>query len=111
MSKPDPALQEQYIAMLEWHLTGNLYPPASSIPHYMEFARQAILLVSSGLGERSVIINVDGREGSLFNRKTDQPVSAQEMVDNWRLHDFCGSEQAENSDASEPSQLGDNYYN
>jgi len=110
MSK-DPVLEQQMEAVLDWHLTGNLYPPASSIPNYLEFAKTAIKLVSAGTPDETVTVLVDNNEGVLMNRKTNSPVTAGEIVESWRLHDFCGSEQIEGSDATEPSKLGNNYNN
>lgn len=107
----DPVLEAQKDAVLEWHLTGNLYPPASSIPNYLEFAKAAIKLVSANQPDETVIVYVDDKEGVLMNRITNAPVTAKEIVESWRLHDFCGSEEVENSNATEPSQLGNRYNN
>ena len=90
----DRSIELQKDAILDWHLTNNLYPPINE-PGFHEFARQAIGMVSTGAGDDVVEINFAGEMKNLTDNKTGLKVTAIEIVDNWRLHDFIGSEENE----------------
>lgn len=92
-------------AVLQWHLTGNLYPPVDA-PGFLEFAEEAIRLVSSGLPNEVVEIQWAGEAKNLTDNATGLKVTAIEVVDNWRLHDFVGSEEDESGDTGFSDQLG-----
>lgn len=95
-SNKELSIELQKDAILDYHLTSNLYPPITQ-PGFHQFARQAIILVSTGAPDDVVEINFGGEMKNLTDNKTGLKVTAIEIVDNWRLHDFIGSEEDESS--------------
>jgi hypothetical protein len=93
----DLAIDMQKDAMLDYHLTSNLYPPITQ-PGFHQFAREAISMVSSGAADDVVEINFGGQMKNLTDNVTGLKVTAIEIVDNWRLHDFIGSEEDQSGD-------------
>jgi hypothetical protein len=93
----DRAIELAKDAALDYHLTGNLYPPITQ-PGFHQFAREAITMVSSGNPDDVVEINFGGQMKNLTDNETGLKVTAIEIVNNWRLHDFIGSEEDESGD-------------
>ena len=93
----DRAIELAKEAALDYHLTGNLYPPITQ-PGFHQFAREAITMVSSGNPDDIVEINFGGQMKNLTDNETGLKVTAIEIVNNWRLHDFIGSEENESGD-------------
>ena len=92
MAETNPfALLEQKKSVMIWHLGNNLYPPVGY--EMTEFALKAVELVSNGQPDIVPTVSSDGRQKNLKDNDTGKPVTAIEIVDNWRLHDFIGSEE------------------
>lgn len=92
----DLSIMLQKEAMLNYHLTSNLYPPIVE-PGFQAFAQEAIHMVSTGAGDDVVEVEFNGKMKNLTDNETGQKVTAIEIVDNWRLYDFIGSEEDEQS--------------
>jgi len=92
MKEQNPyVLMEQKKSVMIWHLGNNLYPPVGY--NMTEFALKAVELVSNGHPGIVPTISVDGKQKTLKDNDTGKPVTAIEIVENWRLHDFIGSEE------------------
>lgn len=78
---------------LAWHLRHNLYPPPSLGYASIPYARLAIELCATGRGD--TVLEIDGRQLIDTRSGTQQPVTAENVVDGWRLDAFVAALRAE----------------
>jgi|Laugrefa1bdmlbdn_1035148.scaffolds.fasta_scaffold44422_2 hypothetical protein len=74
-------------AIVRWHLEGNIYPPVND-PEMVEFALSAIDLHTEGKADNPVFIHVDGRVKRLIDQVSGEEVTANQVIDNWKLEVF-----------------------
>lgn len=79
---------------LQWHLTGNCYPPLTD-PRDFVMAQRAIELGNAEQWDEPVEVEIDGKQVFMHNTSRGHKVIARELIAAWHLESFLKFDEEE----------------